>query len=53
VDEDAVRDHQHRDRFGSAISLMAGALVGSLPPVVMYAFFVEYIVSAMTGAVKE
>jgi multiple sugar transport system permease protein len=34
-------------------SLMAGALVGSLPLVVMYAFFVEYYVSAMTGAVKE
>jgi multiple sugar transport system permease protein len=34
-------------------SLMAGALVGSLPLVVLYAFFVEYYVSAMTGAVKE
>ena len=32
---------------------MAGALVGSLPLVVLYAFFVEYYVSAMTGAVKE
>jgi multiple sugar transport system permease protein len=34
-------------------SLMAGALVGSLPLVVLYAFFVEYYVSAMTGAIKE
>ena len=34
-------------------SLMAGALVGSLPLVVLYSFFVEYYVSAMTGAVKE
>ena len=34
-------------------SLMAGALVGSLPLVVLYAFFVEYYVAAMTGAVKE
>ena len=34
-------------------SLMAGALVGSLPLVVLYAFFVEHYVSAMTGAVKE
>jgi multiple sugar transport system permease protein len=30
-------------------SLMAGALVGSLPLVVLYAFFVEHYVSAMTG----
>ena len=34
-------------------SLMAGALVGALPLVVLYSFFVEYYVSAMTGAVKE
>jgi len=34
-------------------SLMAGALVGTLPLVVLYAFFVEHYVSAMTGAVKE
>jgi multiple sugar transport system permease protein len=34
-------------------SLMAGALVGSLPLVLLYAFFVEHYVSAMTGAVKE
>jgi multiple sugar transport system permease protein len=34
-------------------SLMAGALIGSLPLVVLYAFFVEHYVSAMTGAVKE
>ena len=34
-------------------SLMAAALVGSLPVVILYAFFVEHYVSAMTGAVKE
>jgi len=34
-------------------SLMAGALVGSLPLVVLYAFFVEHYVSAMTGGLKE
>jgi multiple sugar transport system permease protein len=34
-------------------SLMAGALVGSLPLVILDAFFVEHYVSAMTGAVKE
>jgi multiple sugar transport system permease protein len=34
-------------------SLMAGALIGSLPLVLLYAFFVEHYVSAMTGAVKE
>ncbi len=34
-------------------SLMAGALTGSLPLVILYAFFVEHYVSAMTGAVKE
>lgn len=34
-------------------SLMAGALVGSLPLVVLYTFFVEHYVSAMTGAIKE
>ena len=34
-------------------SLMAGALAGSLPLVILYAFFVEDYVSAMTGAVKE
>lgn len=34
-------------------SLMAGALAGSLPLVVLYAFFVEHYVAAMTGAVKE
>ena len=34
-------------------SLMAGALVGSLPLVILYTFFVEHYVSAMTGAVKE
>ena len=34
-------------------SLMAGALVGSLPLIILYSFFVEYYVSALTGAVKE
>jgi multiple sugar transport system permease protein len=34
-------------------SLMAGALFGSLPVVILYSFFVEYYVSSMTGAVKE
>ena len=34
-------------------SLMAGALAGALPLVILYAFFVEHYVSAMTGAVKE
>src|SRR5947209_6188817 len=34
-------------------SLMAGALVGSLPLVILYSFFVEYYVSALTGAIKE
>ena len=34
-------------------SLMAAALLGSLPVVIMYSFFVEYYVSSLTGAVKE
>ena len=34
-------------------SLMAGALLGSLPVAFVYSFFVEYYVSGMTGAVKE
>ena len=34
-------------------SLMAGALLGSLPVAVMYSFFVDHYVSGMTGAVKE
>jgi multiple sugar transport system permease protein len=34
-------------------SLMAGALMGSLPVAVLYSFFVEYYVSGLTGAVKE
>jgi multiple sugar transport system permease protein len=34
-------------------ALMAGALLGSLPVVVLYSFFVEHYVSSMTGAVKE
>src|SRR4029077_18231101 len=33
-------------------SLMAGAMIGSLPLVILYAFFVEHYVSAMKGAVK-
>ncbi len=34
-------------------SLMAGALLGSLPVAILYSFFVEYYVSGLTGAVKE
>jgi multiple sugar transport system permease protein len=34
-------------------ALMAGALLGSLPVVLLYSFFVDYYVSSMTGAVKE
>ena len=34
-------------------SLMAGALLGSLPVAVLYSFFVEHYVSGLTGAVKE
>jgi multiple sugar transport system permease protein len=34
-------------------SLMAGALLGSLPVAFIYSFFVEYYVSGMTGSVKE
>jgi multiple sugar transport system permease protein len=34
-------------------SLMAGALMGSLPVALLYSFFVEHYVSSMTGAVKE
>jgi multiple sugar transport system permease protein len=34
-------------------SLMAGALLGSVPVAVLYSFFVEYYVSGLTGAVKE
>ncbi|MDH3910559.1 MAG: carbohydrate ABC transporter permease [Rhodospirillales bacterium] len=34
-------------------SLMAGALLGSLPVAIFYSFFVEHYVSSMTGAVKE
>ena len=34
-------------------SLMAGALFGSLPVVILYSYFVEHYVSSMTGAVKE
>ena len=33
-------------------SLMAGALFGSLPVVILYSFFVDYYVSSNTGAVK-
>ena len=44
----------NRPCFGwSQGSLMAGALVASLPLVILYAFFVEHYVSAMIGAVKE
>jgi len=34
-------------------SLMAGALLGSVPVAVIYSFFVEYYVSGLTGSVKE
>jgi multiple sugar transport system permease protein len=34
-------------------SLMAAALVGSVPVVILYSFFVEHYVSSLTGAVKE
>jgi multiple sugar transport system permease protein len=34
-------------------ALMAAALVGSVPVVVLYSFFVEYYVSSLTGAIKE
>ena len=32
--------------------LMAGALLGSLPVVVLYFFFVEHYVAGMSGALK-
>jgi multiple sugar transport system permease protein len=34
-------------------SLMAGALLGSVPVAIVYSFFVEYYVAGMTGSVKE
>ncbi len=34
-------------------SLMAGALLGSVPVAIVYSFFVEYYVSSLTGAIKE
>jgi multiple sugar transport system permease protein len=34
-------------------SLMAGALLGSLPVAILYSFFVDHYVSSMTGALKE
>ncbi|HEX9720796.1 MAG TPA: carbohydrate ABC transporter permease [Ramlibacter sp.] len=34
-------------------SLMAGALLGSLPVAFIYSFFVEHYVSGLTGSVKE
>jgi multiple sugar transport system permease protein len=34
-------------------SLMAGALLGSLPVAFVYSFFVEHYVSGMTGSIKE
>ena len=33
-------------------SLMAGALLGSIPVAILYSFFVDYYVASMTGAVK-
>ena len=32
---------------------MAGALLGSVPVALVYSFFVEHYISAMTGAVGE
>ena len=34
-------------------SLMAGALLGSVPIAILYSFFVEHYVSSLTGAIKE
>jgi multiple sugar transport system permease protein len=34
-------------------SLMAGALLGSVPVAIFYSFFVEHYVASLTGAVKE
>lgn len=34
-------------------SLMAGALLGSVPVALVYSFFVEHYVASMTGAIKE
>lgn len=34
-------------------ALMAGALLGSLPVVILYSLFVEHYVASLTGAVKE
>jgi multiple sugar transport system permease protein len=33
--------------------LMAGALIGVLPAVLVYFFFVEYYVAGLAGSVKE
>jgi multiple sugar transport system permease protein len=33
-------------------SLMAGALLGSIPVAFVYSFFVEHYVAGMTGSVK-
>ena len=33
-------------------SLMAGALLGSIPVAIVYSFFVEHYVSGLTGSVK-
>ena len=56
----------HGSQFGKAWEALFGApivfsftgaviaaSIGSLPLVILYAFFVEHYVSAMTGAVKE
>ena len=40
-------------RRGPWGSLMAGALLGSIPVALFYSFFVEHYVSSLTGAVKE
>ena len=57
--------HRAEDRAGRVLtqlvegdvyhwgSLMAGALLGSLPVAIFYSFFIEHYVPSLTGAVKE
>jgi len=52
-DEDMNRLPGAPSRLSLIALAVAGALAGSLPLVILYAFFVEHYVSAMTGAVKE
>ena len=46
-------DEGLRAHMNKVYALMSGALLGSLPVVILYSFFVDYYVSSMTGAVKE